>query len=67
MKARVGDRVIVGRHRPGDVEREGEILEVRGAEGAPRYLVRWSDGHESIHVPGSETAIGRRRSGDRQD
>ena len=67
MKARAGDRVIVGRHRPGDVERQGEILEVRGEASAPRYLVRWSDGHQSIFVPGSETTIERRRSGGRQE
>jgi hypothetical protein len=57
MKARVGDRLVVRRHRAGDVERRGEVLEVRGEDGAPPYLVRWSDGHESILVPGSETSI----------
>jgi hypothetical protein len=57
MKAKVGDQVVVDRRRPGDVERRGEILEVRGEEDAPRYLVRWSDGHESIFVPGPEAAI----------
>jgi hypothetical protein len=57
MKAKAGDRVVVARHRPGDVERHGEILEVRGEEDAPRYLVRWSDGRESIFVPGSEATI----------
>jgi hypothetical protein len=68
MKARVGDRLVVRRHRAGDVERHGEVLEVRGEDGAPPYLVRWSDGHESILVPESETSIepppsGRRRPG----
>jgi hypothetical protein len=57
MKAKPGDRVVVDRHRPGDVERRGEILEVRGKEDAPRYLVRWSDGHESVFVPGSDATI----------
>ena len=50
MKAKAGDRVVVDRHRPGDVERHGGILEVRGEKETPRYLVRWSDGRESIFV-----------------
>jgi Domain of unknown function (DUF1918) len=57
MKARVGDRLVVRRRRQGEVERYAEVLEVRGKAGAPPYLVRWSDGHESILVPGSETTV----------
>jgi hypothetical protein len=57
MKARVGDRLVVRRRRPGDAERHAEVLEVHGKDGAPPYLVRWSDGHESILVPGSETSV----------
>ena len=64
MKARVGDHLVVRRHRAGDVERHGEVLEVRGKDGGPPYLVRWSDGHESILVPGSETAVEPRPAGD---
>ena len=54
MKARVGDRLVVRRHRSGDAERHAEVLEVRGKDGAPPYLVRWSDGHESILVPSDQ-------------
>jgi hypothetical protein len=67
MKARVGDRLVVRRHRPGDAERHAEILEVRGKDGAPPYLVRWSDGHESILVPGSETAVEPPPAGDGEE
>ena len=63
MKAGVGDRVVVRRHRAGDVERHGEILEVRGKDGDPPFLVRWSDGRESILVPGPEAAIEPRPAG----
>jgi Domain of unknown function (DUF1918) len=66
MKARVGDRLMVRRHRTGDVERHAEVLEVRGEDGAPPYLVRWSDGHESILVPGSETTVEPPTAGDVQ-
>jgi hypothetical protein len=67
MEARVGDRLVVRRHRSGDVERHAEVLEVRGKDGAPPYLVRWSDGHESILVPGSETAVEPPPAGDVQE
>ena len=62
MKARVGDRLLVRGRRPGEVQRHAEVLEVRGKDGAPPYLVRWSDGHESVLVPGSETSVEPRRT-----
>ena len=47
MQASVGDRIIIKSHRVGDVERDCEVLEVRGPDGAPPYVVRWGDdGHE---------------------
>lgn len=58
MKASVGDRIIVRGHKVGEHERDGEILEVRGEDGAPPYLVRWSvDGHESLFFPGSDALV----------
>ena len=52
MHAAKGDRLIVhSQHVDGPV-RDAEILEVRGADGAPPFLVRWSDsGHESLFFP----------------
>lgn len=58
MKAHVGDRLVVHGHRIGEPDRDGEILEVRGADGAPPYQVRWSDdGHEGLVFPGSDAYI----------
>ena len=37
--------------------REGEVVEVRGADGAPPYVVRWSDGHEGLVFPGPDAHI----------
>jgi Domain of unknown function (DUF1918) len=55
MKAVVGDELTVkGRHQ-GDEDRHGEIIEVHGSDGAPPYLVRWRDGHESVFFPTSGT------------
>ena len=46
MNANVGDRLVISGHHVGEHEREAQILEVRGAAGAPPYLVRWvDDGH----------------------
>lgn len=58
MKANVGDRIVVRGHKVGEHDREGEILEVRGGEGAPPYVVRWDrDGHESTFYPGTDAII----------
>lgn len=58
MRANVGDRIIVQGHRVGDPTRDGEIIEVRGVDGGPPYVVRWAiDGHESLFFPGSDAQI----------
>lgn len=58
MHASVHDRITVLAPHVGEHAREGEILEVRGADGAPPYLVRWSDsGHEGLYFPESDAVI----------
>jgi hypothetical protein len=58
MHAHVGDRIIVHSAHVDEPNRDGEVLEVRGADGAPPYLVRWSDsGHEGLYFPGPDTVI----------
>ncbi len=54
MHAQHGDRVTVPGRHVGAAERHGEVLEVRGPDGAPPYLIRWDDGHEAIVCPGPE-------------
>jgi Domain of unknown function (DUF1918) len=44
-------------HHQGEQQRDGEILKVLGEDGAPPYLVRWEDGHESEVFPGSDIYI----------
>jgi Domain of unknown function (DUF1918) len=57
MRAKVGDELTVkGRHQ-GDGERHGEIIQVDGPDGAPPYLVRWQDGHDSLFFPSSDAEI----------
>jgi hypothetical protein len=58
LTAAVGDRLIIRGHRVGEPERDAEVIEVRGPDGAPPYLVRWStDGHESLLFPGSDAFV----------
>jgi Domain of unknown function (DUF1918) len=57
MQAIVGDRLHVHSNTVGDPDRIAEIVEVRGFEGAPPYLVRFPDGHETLVYPGSDCVI----------
>ena len=57
MQATVGDKVLVPGRRVGAAERHGEVIEVHGENGAPPYLVRWSDGQEALTFPGPDTVI----------
>lgn len=57
MKARVGDELVVKGLHVGDAERRGVITEVHGKDGAPPYLVRWNDGHETSFFPSSDTVV----------
>ena len=57
MQATVGDRIHVHSRSVGLEERLGEILEVRGTDGAPPYLVRFNDGHEGLVFPGPDCIV----------
>ena len=64
MKASVGDRLVIKGHHVGEPDRDAEILEVRGDDGSPPYLVRWEDdGHVGLFFPGSDAAIEHFRHG----
>ncbi len=57
LRARPGDRLVVRGHHQGELPRDGEIVKVLGDDGAPPYLVRWEDGHESEVFPGSDVFV----------
>jgi hypothetical protein len=58
LRAQLGDRLIIHAHRTGETERDGEILEVLGDDGAPPYVVRWEDdGHVSRLYPGTDAYV----------
>jgi len=57
MKAAVGDRLVISATHVDGPVRDGEVIEVRGPDGGPPYLVRWSDGHEGLVYPGSDAHV----------
>ncbi|MEU4744489.1 DUF1918 domain-containing protein [Actinosynnema sp. NPDC023658] len=62
MHATAGDHLHIHSRAVGLDETVGEILEVRGSEGAPPYLVRFSDGHEGLVYPGPDSLVEPRTS-----
>jgi hypothetical protein len=57
MQAKVGDRLVVESSSDSQHRREAEVVEVRGANGAPPYVVRWEDGHEALTFPGPDAHV----------
>jgi hypothetical protein len=57
MRAQAGDHVVVEGRTTETPRREGEVVEVRGTEGQPPYVVRWSDGHEGLLFPGADAHV----------
>ena len=57
MKAKVGDHLLVESNSAEKHRAEGEIIDVRGEDGAPPYVVRWPDGHEALTFPGSDAHV----------
>lgn len=57
MNGRIGDRLLVHGNIVGQPDRQGEIIEVRGEDGGPPFLVRFDDGHETLVYPGPDAVI----------
>lgn len=57
MQAEIGDRVHVHGSSCGVPDLWGEILEVRGTQGLPPYLVAFNDGHQGLIFPGPDAVI----------
>ena len=61
LRARPGDRLLISGHHLGEPGRDAQILEARGPDGGPPFLVRWEDGRESLLYPGSDASVQRLR------
>ncbi|MFI6496806.1 DUF1918 domain-containing protein [Nonomuraea typhae] len=57
MNATVGDRLLLHGNTVGQKDRQGEIIEVRGNDGGPPYIVRFEDGHEGLVFPGPDAVV----------
>jgi hypothetical protein len=57
MRATVGDRLRVHGRTVGDHEHAAEIVEIRGKNGAPPYVIRYDDGRENVVVPGADAWV----------
>ena len=57
MKAQVGDSLVVESNKVDASRRHGEIVEVRGEDGGPPFVVRWSDDHEGLVYPGADAHV----------
>ncbi|MBU3062376.1 DUF1918 domain-containing protein [Nocardia sp. NEAU-G5] len=58
MHAESGDWLVVEGRSIGQGVRRGLIEEVHGQDGAPPYLVHWSDtGHRALTFPGPDSYV----------
>ena len=58
MQATKGDHLVIHGRNVGTGDRRGEVIDVRGRDGQPPYLVRWEpDGHEGLVFPGPDCQI----------
>jgi Domain of unknown function (DUF1918) len=58
MKAEVGDFLVIKGTTVEMSDQRGEITEVRSADGAPPYVVRWlSTDHTATVYPGSDAVV----------
>ena len=58
MKAHVDDELVVRSPHVDEHVRFGRIVEVRGADGDPPYLVHWDDTGQTVLVfPGPDAVV----------
>jgi hypothetical protein len=58
MKAKVGDWLVIKGTTVERPDQRGVITEVRSADGAPPYMVRWlTTGHVATVFPGADAVV----------
>lgn len=57
MHAKTGERIRIHGRTVGAPDHEAEIIEVRGENGGPPYLVRDDEGHERLIFPGADAEV----------
>jgi hypothetical protein len=63
MHASVGDRIIVRGHHLAEPTRQCVVIEVRGPDGGPPYLVEWDESdHSVLFFPGNDAEVEHQRT-----
>lgn len=57
MRASIGDRLHIHTNHLGTGDHYGRIVEIRGADGAPPYVVEFPDGRTSLIFPGPDAVV----------
>ena len=57
MRASIGDKLHIHTNHIGSEDHFGQIIEIRGANGAPPYLVEFPDGRTSLVFPGPDAVV----------
>lgn len=57
MRAATGDRIHFQSNSVGRADHSAVVVEARGPDGGPPYLVRRDDGHETIVYPGADAWV----------
>jgi hypothetical protein len=57
MHAQVGDHLLMRGRTVGERPTTAEVVEVRGRDGTPPYLIRFEDGHTGLFFPGPDTLV----------
>ena len=57
MRASIGDRLCMHGRTVDRPDRMGDVMEVRGPDGQPPYLVRFDDGQERLVFPGPDCEV----------
>lgn len=57
MRASIGDKLHIHTNHIGTDDQYGRIIEIRGTDGAPPYLVEFPDGRTSLVFPGPDAVV----------
>jgi hypothetical protein len=58
MNAHTGDEIVIKAHHVGDRDRVALVLDVRGNDGSPPYVIEWADvPGQHLFWPGQDAQI----------
>ena len=63
MHAKAGDRLHIHTNHTGTPDQYGRIIEIRGVDGTPPYVVEFPDGHTRLVFPGADAVVESARPG----